>query len=110
MTVPAATVQAARDNMRRLLDETFQGTVTFDPITVEPVVDFYGEDTLKIIVVYDGDYALLDPHKLNRISSTLDGILYGMGFTNVPMESYISKDEYPEWLLMSTSERPWEYE
>ena len=28
--------------MRRLLDETFQGAVTFDPITVEPVVDFYG--------------------------------------------------------------------
>ena len=110
MTVPAATVQAARDNMRRLLDETFHGTITFDPITVEPMINYYGEDNLKIIVVYDGDYTLLDPNKLNRIFSELNDVLCGMGFTNVPMESYISKDEYPEWLRMSTSERPWEYE
>lgn len=110
MTVPVATVQAAKDNMRKLLDEAFQGTVSFDPITVEPIVDYYGEDNIEIIVVYDGDEALLDPHKLNRISSELDGILYEMGFRNVPAESYIAKDEYPEWLDMSTSARPWEYE
>ena len=110
MTVPAATVQAARDNMRRLLDETFQGTVTFDPITVEPIVDFYGEDTLEIIVVYDGDYSLLDPHKLIRISSEVDDILYDLGFRNFPLKSYIAKDEYPEWLWMSNHPRPWELE
>lgn len=108
MTVPATIVQAAKDNMRRLLDEAFHGTVSFDPITVEPVVDFYGEDSLKIIVVYDGDYALLDPHKLIRISSEMDDILYGMGFRNFPLESYISKDEYPEWLWMSNHPKPWE--
>ena len=110
MTVPVATVQAAKDNMRKLLDETFQGTVSFDPITVEPIVDYYGEDNLKIVVVYDGDYALLEPNKLNRIFSELNDVLYDMGFANVPMESYIAKDEYPEWLRMSTSERPWEWE
>ena len=110
MTVPAATVQAAKDNMRRLLDETFHGTIAFDPITVAPITDFYGEDNIEIIVVYDGDEGLLDPHKLNRISSDLDGILYGMGFTIVPKESYIAKDEYPEWLWMSNHPRPWELE
>ena len=110
MTVPATIVQAARDNISRLLEEAFQGTITFDPITVEPIVDYYGEDTLKIIVVYDGDYALLDPHKLNRISTELGDVLYSLGFNNFPMESYMSKDEYPEWLRMSTSERPWEYD
>ena len=110
MTVPAATVEAAKDNMRRLLDEAFQGAISFDPITVEPVVDFYGEDTLEIIVVYDGDYSLLDTHKLIRISSELDDILYSMGFRNFPLESYISKDEYPEWLWMSNHPRPWELE
>ena len=110
MTVPAATVQAAKENMRRLLDEAFQGAISFEPIMVEPTIDYYGEDNIKIIVVYDGDYALLDPRKIGNIASELDGILYGMGFTNVPMESYIPKDEYPEWLRMSTSERPWEYE
>ena len=110
MTIPAATVQAAKDNMRKLLDEAFQGSVSFDPITVEPVIDYYGEDNLKIVVVYDGDYALLDPHKISRIASELDGILSGMGFTNAPMESYIPKDEYPDWLRMFSSERPWEYE
>lgn len=110
MTVPAATIQAARDNMRRLLDETFQGTVTFDPITVEPMTDYYGEDNLRIVVVYDGDYDLLDPNKLNGIFSELNDVLCDMGFTNVPMESYISKDEYPEWLWMSNHPRPWELE
>lgn len=110
MAVPAATVQAARDNMRRLLDQAFQGTITFDPITVEPITDYYGEDNLKIIVVYEGDYDLLDPNKLNRISSDLDGILYDMGFRNIPAESYIPKDEYPEWLWMSNHPRPWEIE
>ena len=110
MTVPATIVQAAKDNISRLLDETFQGTITFDPITVEPIVDHYGEDALEIIVVYDGDYALLDPHKIIRISSELDDILYDLGFHNVSLDSYISKVEYPEWLKMSKSERPWEYE
>ena len=110
MTVPATIIQAAKDNISRLLDETFQGTITFDPITVEPIVDYYGEDTLKIIVVYDGDYALLDPHKINRISSELDDILYDLGFRNVSLDSYIPKDEYPEWLWMSNHPRPWELE
>ena len=110
MTVPAATVQAAKDNMRKLLDEVFQGTVSFDPITVEPIIDYYGEDNLKIVVVYDGDYALLEPYKLIRISSQLDDILYGMGFRNFPLESYIAKDEYPDWLWMSNHPRPWELE
>lgn len=110
MTVPATIVQAAKDNISRLLEETFQGSITFDPITVEPIVDYYGEDALEIIIVYDGDYALLDPHKIIRISSELDDILYDLGFRNVSLDSYISKDEYPEWLEMSKSERPWEYE
>ena len=110
MTVPATIVQAAKDNISRLLEEAFQGTITFDPITVEPIVDYYGEDTLKIIVVYDGDYALLDPNKINRISSELDDILYDLGFRNFPSESYIPKDEYPEWLWMSNHPRPWELE
>ena len=110
MTVPATIVQAARNNMRRLLDEAFQGTITFDPITVEPIIDYYDEDNLKIVVVYDGDYDLLDPNKLNRIFSELNDVLYDLGFTNVPMESYIPKDEYPEWLWMSNHPRPWELE
>ena len=110
MTVPAATVQAAKDNMRKLLDEAFQGSISFDPITVEPIVDYYGEDNLEIIVVYDGDETLLDPNKLNRISSTLGDILYDMGFKNIPKESHIPKDEYPHWLAMANAERPWELE
>jgi len=51
--------------MRRLLDEAFQGTISFDPITVEPIIDYYGEDSLKIVVVYDGEGALLDPNILS---------------------------------------------
>ena len=83
MTVPATIVQAAKDNISRLLEEAFQGTITFDPITVEPILDFYGEDALEIIVVYDGDDSLLDPHKLIRISSELYDILYDLGFVTV---------------------------
>lgn len=110
MTVPATIVQAAKDNISRLLDETFQGTINFDPITVESIIDFYGEDTIEIIVVYDGDYALLDPRKLARIASELHDILYGMGFRNFALDSYIPKDEYPEWLWMSNHPCPWKLE
>ena len=53
------------------LKEAFQGTITFDPITVEVTQNMSDKDAFHATVVYDGDSRLLDPAKLNRISSLM---------------------------------------
>ena len=56
---------------RGLLEEAFQETFTFDPVTVELIQNMFGQYTFHVTVVYDGDGCLLDPAKLNRISSLM---------------------------------------
>ena len=109
MSIQENIVRAAEDNIKMLLNQAFAEKFTFDPITVEAVTDHYGEDNLKIVVVYDGDYDQLDPKKLNRISTELGSILAEFGFHNIPTESYIDKKEYPEWIALM-SQAPWEQE
>ena len=107
MSVQKSVLRAAEDGIKTLLNQAFAEKFTFDPITVESIIDHYGEDNLNIIVVYDGDYDQLDPEKLNRISTELASILAEFGFHNIPTESYIDKKEYPEWVALM-SQAPWE--
>ena len=80
MGIPDETVRAAANSLKTLLDQEFEGVVVFDPVQVESTSDYYGEDNLNIVVVYDGEYAQLDPHKLNRVSVELASILAAAGF------------------------------
>ena len=109
MGVPTETVRAAENSLKTLLNQAFEGVVVFDPVQVESTSDHYGEDNLNIIVVYDGEYARLDPHKLNRVSTELASILAPLGFHNIPTESYIHKSEYADWLALKR-QPPWERE
>ena len=107
MAIPESTVRAAEENLKALLEEAFKGGVSFGPITVDATLDFYGEDNLEIVVVYDNSGQLLDPHKLNTISAKLGMILLNLDFHNIPTESYIDKAEYAEWLELNRM-LPWQ--
>ena len=97
----------ARNSMRELLNQAFEGKISFEPINVEPRIDHDGEDNIGIVVVFDGSEDLLDARKLNEVSVELGDVLDKLGFHNVPVESYISKDEYPEWLRLNSLQAPW---
>ena len=107
MGVPADTLRAAEDGIRKMLNQAFEGRVVFGPVKVESTADHYGEDNLNIVVVYDGDHDRLDPDKLNKVSTELASVLSVMGFRNMPTESYIHKNEYDEWLVLQ-AQSPWE--
>ena len=109
MGISTETVRAAENSLKTLLDQAFEGVVVFDPVQVESISDHYGEGNLNIVVVYDGEYAQLDPHKLNRVSVELASMLAPLGFHNIPTESYIHKSEYADWLALKR-QPPWERE
>ena len=79
---------------REHLKEAFQETFTFDPITVELTQNMFDENTFHVFVVYDGDSRLLDPSKLNRISSLMTDRAVELGIENTILESYADSREY----------------
>ena len=79
---------------RKLLEEAFQGTFTFDPITVEPSQNIFDHDAFHVTVAYNGDVRLLDPAKLNRISSQMVDEAAELGIENTIFESYADSREY----------------
>ena len=79
---------------RQHLEEVFQGTITFDPITVEPTQNMFDDDAFHVTVVYHGDGRLLDPAKLNRISSLMVDEATELGVDNTIIESYVDSREY----------------
>ena len=76
------------------LDEAFQGTFTFDPITVEVTQNMFDDDAFHVTVAYHGDGRLLDPAKLNRISSLMVDEATELGIENTIIESYVDSREY----------------
>ena len=79
---------------REHLEEAFQGSLTFDPITVEPTQNMFEYDAFHVTVAYNGDSPLLDPAKLNRISSLMVDEATDLGVENTIIESYVDSREY----------------
>ena len=50
----------------------------------------------RVTVVYDGDHSLLDPAKLNAISSGIVDRLLELGINNTVIESHVEKGEYAD--------------
>ena len=76
------------------LEEAFKGIFTFDPITVEPTQNMFDLDAFHVTVAYDGDSRLLDPAKLNNISSLMIDRAAELGIENTVLESYVDSREY----------------
>ena len=93
MVTSAETARKVESIIREHLERNFEGKLKFDPIRVVPALDQYGEDTLHITVVYDGDYSLLDPAELNSISTAMSQQLKAIGIHKIPIESYVDRIE-----------------
>ena len=76
------------------LEESFQGTLRFDPIRVELTRNQFDRDAFHVTVVYDGGHGLLDPAKLNRISSLMADRAADLGIEDTILESYVHHLEY----------------
>ena len=101
MAISAETIEKAEILLREQPELNFPGLFEFDPIIIEPERDHYGDDCLRITVVFDGDASRLDPGKLNSIGADMALDLYHMGLVGATVEHYIEKSEYPEWLELS---------
>ena len=94
MTSDKETAAHLESLYREHLEEAFQGTFIFDSITVEPAQNIFDYDAFHVTVVYDGDARLLDPAKLNRISSHMVDEAVELGIENTIIESYVDSREY----------------
>ena len=79
---------------RELLEKGFRGTLTFDPITAKLTQNMWDQDAFHVTVIYHGDGRLLDPAKLNRISSLMINRAAELGVEHTIIESYIDSREY----------------
>ena len=107
MSISDAIVETTKASMLDLLNRAFDGKLNFEPINVQRRVDHDGRDNMSIVVVFDGPDHLLEADKLNAVSVALVDVLDQYGFDNVPVESYIAKTEYTEWLRLNSQDAPW---
>ena len=94
MAFDKETVTQVESLYRQHLDEAFQGSFTFDPISVELTQNMFDHDAFHVTAAYDGDVRLLDPAKLNRISSQMVDKAAALGIENTILESFADSREY----------------
>ena len=114
MTYSDETAVQLESLYRQHLEEAFQGTLAFDPITVEVAGNMFDRDAFHVTVVYHGDGRLLKPAALNRISSLMVDEASELGIGHTIIESYADVREYvgpepriDEPLAEIIGNRPW---
>ena len=78
------------------LDGYFKGAFVFDPIRVEPQVDYWGdgEEYLEVIIVFDGDQELLSPRWTVGLTSRLRDKLEDEGIEAFPVTRFMEKSDW----------------
>ena len=94
MTFDKETAARLESLYREHLEEAFQEALTMDPITVELTQNMFDQDAFHVTVVYDGNGRLLDPAKLNRISSLMTDRAVELGIAGTTIESYVDSREH----------------
>ena len=114
MTYSDETAVQLESLYRQHLEEAFQGTLAFDPITVEVTGNMFHRDAFHVTVVYHGDGRLLEPATLNRISSLMVGEASELSIEHTIIESHADVREYvgqepriDEPLAEIIGNRPW---
>ena len=107
MTLSTETAEKVEALYRERLDAHFQGQLKFGPIVLEPTRDSDGRDTFQVDIVYEGGGELPDPKKVITVMTSLTRDFEALGLPPVLIESYISKDEYPE-LQRLRQQMPWD--
>lgn len=87
------------DIVKQTLAERFtDDEFVFDPIIVQPKIDHYGDEYMRIIIVFDGDEESLDPDwtlgLIGRILPKMEA--EGIHVTNVPGKGFVEKSEWEE--------------
>ena len=82
------------------LEEAFQETITFDLVAAELTQNMFNEQAFHVTVPYEGDIRLLDPAKLNRISSLIIDKASELGIQNTIIESYVLSLEYTHGMAL----------
>ena len=94
MSVSETVLEKVADIARGLLYERFPDDFVFDPIIVEPRIDHEGIEYLQLYIVYDGEYAKLDPLWTASLSLKMEPALLELGITELPSKAYIEKSEW----------------
>ncbi len=76
------------------LHEGFQDKFVFDPVVIAREVDQYGDDYLRIWIVFDGNQDNLDPERTLALRVHLADTLDGMGIWPSFSTSYMGVDEW----------------
>ena len=96
LTLTEAETEKLADAIKASLYKRFKDEFVFDPIVIETRTDYYGDEYLKIRIIYEGDRAKLDPKwtlgLISRIRPTLDEL----GVPGTPSKSFVSKSEWEE--------------
>ena len=100
MAFDKETADSLKSLYQQHLEEAFQGTLTFQFIIVELTQNMLNQDAFHVTVAYDGDSRLLDPAKLNRISSLMIDRAAELGIENTLVESYVLSLEYTHGMAL----------
>ena len=90
------TEQEVASIVQRALGERFQSNFTFDPIYVEPRLDYDGDRFLHLYIVFDGDNNLLDPDWTSTLLLRIQPQLAALGVTYPFIKSFVEKSEWEE--------------
>lgn len=82
----------------RELHKRFAGQIVFDPITVIPAVDEYGdgdgEEYLRVMIVFEGDPDALDAGWTSGLIRRIRPKLFNAGIEAFPSLSFVEKSEW----------------
>lgn len=109
MALSTETAERVEALYQERLNANFKGELSFGPIIVEPTRDSEGKDTFQVTIVYEGIGERPDPKIIITVMTSLTGDFEALGLPPVLIESYVSKEEYPE-LLRLRQLMPWEDE
>lgn len=107
MALSADTAGKVEALYRERLDAHFQGCFKFGPIVVEPTRDSDGRDTFRVTIVFEGNGERPDTKKVLEVMTVMSWDFEALGLPPVLIQSYVSKEEYPE-LLRLRQLMPWE--
>ena len=96
LTLTEAETEKLADAIKSTLYERFKDAFVFDPIVIETRTDYYGDEYLKIRVIYEGDRAKLDPGWTAGLMGLIRPTLDELGVPGTPSKSFVSKYEWEE--------------
>ena len=102
-TTPREIIQKVEDFVRKDLEERFKDEFIFDPIIVNPELDWWGDEFLHIYIIFDGDLKKLDTKWTIGIETRLlqelpEGeLLHTPGHSLIPISEW--KSVYKEQVL-----------